>query len=249
MPTLRNPMQNRRQHLAVKQIGALGLAVCMVGSPAGAVEAVTNPLLHELSAADVEATALPSGDSAAFRERMMDWKGEPQPKSAVIERKSEPPTANRLAISSSFGWRRDPLTGGQRRHAGVDLPSRTGTDVYATGPGRVISAGWTPGYGNLVEIEHAGGLQTRYGHLSRILVNLGSAVVHGQLIGQVGSTGRSTGPHLHYEIRIRGVAVDPTTFMGQDVPTYVTAWAAEPTAQPRWVGWTNTDALPQSLIE
>ena len=94
-------------------------------------------------------------------------------------------------------------------HAGVDLAARIGTAILASSAGRVRHAGWRGGYGLLVEVEHAGGLTTRYAHLSRIAVVPGQAIAKGTLIGLVGSTGQSTGPHLHYEVRLRGEAVNP----------------------------------------
>lgn len=113
------------------------------------------------------------------------------------------------AITSGYGYRRHPLTGQVRAHAGVDLAARIGTAILASSAGRVRHAGWRGGYGLLVEVEHAGGLTTRYAHLSRIAVVPGQAIAKGTLIGLVGSTGQSTGPHLHYEVRLRGEAVNP----------------------------------------
>jgi murein DD-endopeptidase MepM/ murein hydrolase activator NlpD len=112
-------------------------------------------------------------------------------------------------ITSPFGVRRDPLTAGRRMHSGIDVALPFGTPVTATGAGRVTSSGWSSGYGNLVAIDHGGGVITRYAHLSRILVYTGQTISVGQRVGLVGATGRATGNHLHYEVRIRGVAVDP----------------------------------------
>ena len=97
--------------------------------------------------------------------------------------------------------------------AGVDLREDVGEPVRATGGGRVVSAGWSGGYGNMVEIDHGNGLSTRYGHMSAINVAEGQSIAVGAILGRVGSTGRSTGPHLHYEVRIDGEAVDPTRFL------------------------------------
>lgn len=115
----------------------------------------------------------------------------------------------KYAITSGYGYRRHPLSGQVRIHAGVDLAARTGTAIVASSPGRVRYAAWAGGHGLLVEVEHPGGLITRYAHLSRIAVVPGQAVARGTLIGLVGSTGQSTGPHLHYEVRLRGEAVNP----------------------------------------
>lgn len=116
-------------------------------------------------------------------------------------------------LSSNFGTRIDPFFGRPAFHAGVDLRDETGAPVKATAPGKVVTAGWAGGYGNMVEIEHANGISTRYGHMSAINVSEGQMVQRGSVIGRVGSTGRSTGPHLHYEVRIDGDPTDPMRFL------------------------------------
>jgi len=116
-------------------------------------------------------------------------------------------------LTSGFGMRIHPLLGGLRQHTGIDLAAPTGTPVYATADGIVSRADWYSSYGLLVSIEHGASIETRYGHLSRLAVAAGDRVKKGDLIGYVGSTGRSTGPHLHYEIRIDGLAVDPIPYM------------------------------------
>jgi len=98
-------------------------------------------------------------------------------------------------------------------HTGLDFRAQTGDPVRATANGKVVSSGWSGGYGRMVEIDHGNGLSTRYGHLSAIDVSEGQGVRVGQVIAKVGSTGRSTGPHLHYETRIDGDAVDPQKFL------------------------------------
>lgn len=113
------------------------------------------------------------------------------------------------SMTSGFGLRRHPIFGDLRAHSGVDLAAAAGTPVYASAPGYVVTANWAGGYGLLVAIEHAGGMQTRYGHLARLAVASGQYVAAGAVIGYVGSTGNSTGPHLHYEVRINGRAVNP----------------------------------------
>jgi murein DD-endopeptidase MepM/ murein hydrolase activator NlpD len=117
------------------------------------------------------------------------------------------------AVSSSFGVRRDPFLRRPAMHAGIDFRAKSGTPVQATGAGKVIRAGWAGGYGRLIEIDHGNGWSTRYAHLSRIDVKVGARLSTGDAIGAVGSTGRSTGPHLHYEIRRRGKATDPLPFL------------------------------------
>ncbi|PZQ14911.1 MAG: M23 family peptidase [Ancylobacter novellus] len=117
------------------------------------------------------------------------------------------------SISSGFGARPDPFLGRLAFHAGIDFERDAGESVRATAGGRVTNAGWSGGYGEMVEIDHGGGLATRYGHLSAVLVRVGDEVKIGSLLGLAGSTGRSTGPHLHYETRVNGEAVDPMRFL------------------------------------
>ncbi len=116
-------------------------------------------------------------------------------------------------ITSRFGNRLDPFLGRLALHAGIDFRAPTGTRILATAPGTVITAGKTGGYGNMVEIDHGNGITTRYAHLSTILVNVGDKISTGEAIARSGSTGRSTGPHLHYEVRLNGEAVDPMRFL------------------------------------
>jgi murein DD-endopeptidase MepM/ murein hydrolase activator NlpD len=116
-------------------------------------------------------------------------------------------------ITSSFGNRLDPFLGRLALHAGIDFRAPTGTRIVATAPGTVMTAGKNGGYGNMVEIDHGNGITTRYAHLSTILVNVGDKITTGEAIARSGSTGRSTGPHLHYEVRLNGEAVDPMRFL------------------------------------
>ena len=116
-------------------------------------------------------------------------------------------------ITSGFGTRWHPVLGGFRFHAGVDLPAAQGAAVAATARGGVVSAGWCGGYGWCVTLDHGAGVFTLYGHLSRIDVSAGQAVARGPALGRVGSTGQSTGPHLHYEVRSNGRPVNPLPFM------------------------------------
>ncbi|HKT77194.1 MAG TPA: M23 family metallopeptidase [Sphingobium sp.] len=124
----------------------------------------------------------------------------------------------KLSLTSNFGVRSDPFNGGARMHKGIDIPGPMGTPIYATADGIVSRAGWASGYGNLVQISHGGGIETRYGHMSKLIVAANSYVHRGQLIGLMGSTGRSTGSHLHYEVRVDGQAINPMPFVvGPDV--------------------------------
>jgi murein DD-endopeptidase MepM/ murein hydrolase activator NlpD len=121
------------------------------------------------------------------------------------------PMARRY-VSSNYGVRPDPFLGRSALHAGIDYALPQGTPVTASAPGTVVFAGRAGGYGNMVEIDHGRGITSRYGHMARIGVRVGETVAKGAAIGAVGSTGRSTGPHLHYEIRRSGKAVDPERF-------------------------------------
>jgi murein DD-endopeptidase MepM/ murein hydrolase activator NlpD len=117
------------------------------------------------------------------------------------------------ALTSGFGMRTHPVLGGRRQHHGIDLAAPTGTPVYATADGIVGRADWYSSYGLYISINHGGSMETRYAHLSRLAVAAGDNVKKGDLIGYVGSTGRSTGPHLHYEVRVEGIAVNPIPYM------------------------------------
>ena len=180
--------------------------------------------MPHLVASDGEALktgfVLPSGTSDAFRRRMLDWdrpaEVRPRLQSAIQSpRNIRLRRVGMFQVSSKFGWRVDPITGEKSLHAGIDLPSRIGSPVLATAAGTVRVATWVRGYGNLIEIEHSGGVRTLYGHLSRVDVYPSEHVTRGQIIGKVGSTGRSTGPHLHYEMRVHGVAVNPLPWIGR----------------------------------
>jgi murein DD-endopeptidase MepM/ murein hydrolase activator NlpD len=121
------------------------------------------------------------------------------------------PVAN--SESSGFGWRDDPFHHRAKFHSGTDFRGKHGTAVLAAGDGVVKSTGWLGGYGNMVQIDHGGGVVTAYAHLSRFLVKRDDVVIAGQPIAKVGATGRSTGPHLHFEVRLEGRPVDPTLAM------------------------------------
>jgi murein DD-endopeptidase MepM/ murein hydrolase activator NlpD len=125
------------------------------------------------------------------------------------------PLTNPAPVTSRFGWRTHPLTGNRRFHSGLDIGAPSGSPVVATAAGTVVSAGWNGGYGKAIVIQHSDTQQTLYGHLSEISVQAGQTIAQGTVIGLVGSTGNSTGPHLHFESRMPNlagtwVAVDPT---------------------------------------
>jgi len=116
-------------------------------------------------------------------------------------------------LSSSFGWRIDPFSGQKSFHEGLDFPSESGTPIVAAASGKVIFADVHPQYGKMVEIDHGNGLVTRYAHASKLFVKEGDFIVRGQKVAAVGSTGRATGPHLHFEVRLNGVPQNPARFL------------------------------------
>jgi murein DD-endopeptidase MepM/ murein hydrolase activator NlpD len=122
----------------------------------------------------------------------------------------------RGSITDRFGWRFSPFGRGSESHSGLDISASFGAPVQATADGHVVYAGPQGGYGNLIEIDHGFGLATRYGHLSRISVRIGDHVNRGSMIGAVGTTGRSTGPHCHYEVRLHGVPVNPIKYIAEN---------------------------------
>ena len=123
------------------------------------------------------------------------------------------PLSGDASVSSPFGYRGDPFLGLLALHPGVDLVQAYGDEIHATGAGRVVHAGPMGGYGIMVEIDHGNGLATRYAHMSEVLVEEGQEVAKGAVLGRIGSSGRSTGPHLHYEVRVDGEPVDPERFL------------------------------------
>ena len=123
------------------------------------------------------------------------------------------PVKNAFRFTSKFGFRRDPKTGGRRMHNGVDFAAGLGTPLYATADGVVINAGWSSGYGRLVKIQHEFGIETRYAHMSKMRVKVGQRVSRGDRIGDMGASGRVTGVHLHYEVRVGGKAVNPMIYI------------------------------------
>lgn len=196
----------------------------VLGSLAALV-VTTNPAMANETAAATQITGAidaanansASGDRE-FQELFASWKSMDHTgviTNAPIARVSIPAgmPVQDATLTSDFGMRNHPVLGGRRNHKGVDLAQPTGTPVYATADGVVRRAQWANGYGNLVEINHGNGLETRYGHLSKLIAQPNERVRRGQLIGLMGSTGRSTGSHLHYEVRIAGSAVNPMPYI------------------------------------
>ena len=155
-----------------------------------------------------------AASSSTFKTLFDSWKKLDQLQDGIIAVPSDKPIKASVEFTSGFGVRSDPFHAGAAMHPGIDLAGSYGTPIYATADGTVLRAGWNNGgYGNLVEIDHGRGITTRYGHMSAILVHEGDHITRGQQIGRMGSTGRSTGNHLHYEVRIDGRAVNPIPFM------------------------------------
>jgi murein DD-endopeptidase MepM/ murein hydrolase activator NlpD len=155
-----------------------------------------------------------SAGNPTFKALFNSWKKLDQLQDGVIAIPSDKPVKTNVEFTSGFGVRSDPFRAGAAMHPGIDLAGAYGSPIYATADGTVLRAGWNSGgYGNLIEIDHGRGITTRFGHLSAILVRPGEHITRGELIGRMGSTGRSTGTHLHYEVRIDGRAVNPIPFM------------------------------------
>ncbi|MEO6552484.1 MAG: M23 family metallopeptidase [Croceibacterium sp.] len=190
-----------------------------MSSPALANETATAAQITSLSTSAPAAT----GD-AEFSQLFQSWKsfdgdsvakpGQLAAASAHVSIPSGMPLG-RATLTSNFGMRMHPVLGGRRKHEGIDLAAPTGTPVYAPADGLVAMASWYSSYGNFIEIEHGDAVETRYGHLSAYAVAAGQQVHKGDLIGYVGTTGRSTGPHLHYEVRVAGAAVDPMPYLAE----------------------------------
>ena len=155
-----------------------------------------------------------SAASSTFKNLFDSWKKLDQLQDGVIAIPSDKPVKTNVEFTSGFGVRSDPFEHGAAMHPGIDLAGAYATPIYATAEGTVLRAGWNSGgYGNMVEIDHGRGIVTRYGHMSAVLVHAGDRIRRGDQIGRMGSTGRSTGNHLHYEVRIDGHPVNPIPFM------------------------------------
>jgi murein DD-endopeptidase MepM/ murein hydrolase activator NlpD len=185
-----------RYQVTAEELHRLGIKPAQPGQPAGVggpFESVGNP---------------------TFRALFNSWKKLDQLQDDVIAIPSDKPVQAEVTFTSGFGERVDPFGRGTGFHPGIDLAGAYGTPIYATADGTVTAAGWNSGgYGNMVEIDHGRGIATRYGHMSAVLVHEGDHVTRGEQIGRMGSTGRSTGNHLHYEVRIDGHPVNPMPFM------------------------------------
>lgn len=200
-------LADRRYAAATKEIRKLGIRPDRIVKKSAPV-AMGGPLIEATS---IEAVADVKADQQ-FRSLFMTWKKLDSLEQGVIAIPSVQPVQH-LTFTSNFGIRSDPFRGTAAMHSGVDIPGPVGTPIYATADGVIAHAGRKGGYGNLIEVNHGKGIATRYAHLSKILVAGNTRVTRGQMIGLMGSTGRSTGPHLHYEVRIDGHAVNPVPFL------------------------------------
>lgn len=204
-----------RQSLILKAVSAFGMLVAVsAATPAYANSAAATSDNFRVKPEDVKAnhTALGVSDPE-FRALTASWgriNGAPSKIEVAV------PSINPVEImkfSSGYGYRSAPTRGASRNHKGIDIPGPVGTPIYATADGMIGRAQWVSGYGKYVEIEHGNAVQTRYGHLSAMNVVPGQRIRKGDVLGYMGSTGRSTGSHLHYEVRIAGEAINPTAFL------------------------------------
>lgn len=182
----------------------------------------------EFDKTDVGGPLLPVDSASMFDSKVKELDDALFKLNAVKREARQLPIANparNWSVSSTFGVRKDPLLGTPALHSGMDFRAPMGAPIKATGAGVVTKAGWNGGYGRMVEIDHGNGYATRFAHMSRILVGEGDTVKIGDIVGEVGSSGRSTGPHLHYEVRRNGTAVDPLRFIkaGKRIDRYLAA--------------------------
>ncbi|WP_435419006.1 M23 family metallopeptidase [Parerythrobacter aurantius] len=196
----------------------VGIAAVPAQANSAATTVATSAAVEVKTAVEQADTPLGKGDEQ-FEQLFASWQQldrdtGSKPPVATVSIPSRMPLDG-AALTSGFGMRTHPVLGGRRSHKGIDLAAPTGTPVYATADGLVQMAQWYSSYGNYIQIGHGNEMETRYAHLSRIVAAEGSWVKKGELIGYVGSTGRSTGPHLHYEVRVAGVAVNPIPYMAE----------------------------------
>ncbi|WP_052715711.1 M23 family metallopeptidase [Devosia chinhatensis] len=193
-----------RTDTIVSELGRLGIETRM---PDTSLTGMGGPLLA--ASGSVESGGLVE-DANAVMDALLRYKAA---RDSLTLAPVHMPISGNFRTSSGFGNRRDPFTGGRAFHSGLDFAAVTGTSVYSAGEGVVSFVGERSGYGKVVEVSHQNGLVTRYAHLNRQLANVGQKVSTGTPIAQVGSTGRSTGPHLHFEVRRGDQALDPKPFL------------------------------------
>ena len=204
------------QSLTLKIVSTLGIIFCTtaMATPAFATTATTASDSFRVTPEDLKANQSALGVSdPEFRALADSWG---QINGLATKTQVAVPSINPVEImkfSSGFGYRDAPTRGASRNHKGIDIPGPVGTPIYATADGMIGRAQWVSGYGKFVEINHGNAVQTRYGHLSAMNVVAGQRIKKGDVLGYMGSTGRSTGSHLHYEVRVAGEAINPTAFL------------------------------------
>lgn len=200
---------------------ASGRLPAVTGGSGGPYVPVANPTLDELQrlVAGLDAAADHSTDVFTLVEsRLLESR------LAALMIPNSPPVDG--MVGSGFGFRADPFTGRSALHTGLDFPGEVGTPIHAAAGGLVLESAWHPEYGNIVEVDHGNGLSTRYAHCSKVLVKAGTLVKRGQPIALIGSSGRSTGPHLHFEVLLDGVPQDPARFLAGGANAVARAAAA-----------------------
>jgi murein DD-endopeptidase MepM/ murein hydrolase activator NlpD len=202
-------------------VGLVAVAMLVAASPAAAQTETTSAQISGSVYQGME-SPLGQGDEE-FGELFANWESLDNGSGVALPRLAPPVSIpsrmplGQVVLTSSYGMRTHPILRRRAQHNGVDLAAPRDTPVYATADGIVAKAERWSTYGNYIQIEHGGELQTRYAHLNGYAVVAGDRVHKGDLIGYVGSTGRSTGPHLHYEVRVAGVPVDPTPYLTGEV--------------------------------
>ena len=191
-----------------------------------ALQAAGLPVDSEFGKTDVGGPLIPLDSSMIFDSKVKELDEALDTLDHLKKEARKLPLANPApgrSVTSPFGVRTDPILGTAALHSGMDFRAPIGMPAKVTAPGVVVKAGWNGGYGRMVEVDHGNGFATRYGHLSEIDVAVGQKLVAGDVIGKTGSSGRSTGPHLHYEVRHNGEAVDPLRFLtvGKKVEQYL----------------------------
>jgi len=203
------------QSLILKAVSAVCMAVALTAAtPALANSAAASSDTFRISPEDLKANKTALGVSDPEFRALNDSWGRINGTTTKVE--VAVPSINPVEVmkfSSGFGYRNAPTRGASRNHQGIDIPGAVGTPIYATADGIIGRAQWLGGYGKFVEINHGNAVQTRYGHLSAMNVEPGQRIRKGDILGYMGSTGRSTGSHLHYEVRIAGEAINPTAFL------------------------------------
>lgn len=225
-PSLRiAEVEDSLEVLAHEQVAYVEHVADSVGERASRIMAVLKKLGHAVrSPAPDEADGIggplvplaPNVDPETFRDNVSRITAEIERLASAKQRANQLPLTKPIAnatTSSKFGTRVDPFLGRPALHTGVDFRAPRGFPVRSTAAGTVVTAEYSGGYGKMVEIDHGNGVTTRFGHLGRILVNAGDKLAKGAVVGRVGSTGRSTGPHLHYEVRLNGNAIDPMRYI------------------------------------